>query len=66
MAEWSEDHVAAIGPNNLNAALIGGILVKLEIGQGCRWKGETISWEGQKVVFEKAGVFKVAAPVCVS
>jgi hypothetical protein len=34
MAEWSVDHVAAIGPCNSNSGLIGGIMFKLEIGWG--------------------------------
>jgi hypothetical protein len=34
MVEWSEDHVAAIGTLNSNTGLIGGILVKPEIGRG--------------------------------
>jgi hypothetical protein len=33
MAEWSEDHVAAIGFLNSNSSLIGGILVKPETGR---------------------------------
>jgi hypothetical protein len=34
MAEWLEDHMAAIGTLNSNIGLIGGILVKPETGRG--------------------------------
>jgi hypothetical protein len=34
MAEWSEDHVAAIGLIKLNSILVVRILAKLETGQG--------------------------------
>jgi hypothetical protein len=34
MVGWSEDHMAVIGPLNSNSGLMGGILVKLETGQG--------------------------------
>jgi hypothetical protein len=34
MAEWLEDHVAAIGLIKLNSALVVRILAKLETGWG--------------------------------
>jgi hypothetical protein len=34
MAEWSEEHMAAIDPLKLNSVLVVKILVKLEIGWG--------------------------------
>jgi hypothetical protein len=63
MAEWSKDHVVAIGL--LNLVLDSWILVKLETRQGPsaergeRWLGRSGSgiW--------KAGAFKAVAPACV-
>jgi hypothetical protein len=34
MVGWLEDHVAAVGPLNLNSGLMDAILVKLETGRG--------------------------------
>jgi hypothetical protein len=34
MAEWSGDHVVAIGPLKLNSVLVVRILAKLETGRG--------------------------------
>jgi hypothetical protein len=53
MAEWSEDHVAAIGYFKLNSDLAGGLWLNWRPGGARRWKGETVSWEGQGVVSRK-------------
>jgi hypothetical protein len=46
MAEWSKDHVAAIGSLNLTLWFNCWNLVKLETGRGYLGKLETIGWEG--------------------
>jgi hypothetical protein len=42
MAEWSKDHVAAIGSLKLEPWNIGGILLNWRPGGVLRWKVETI------------------------
>jgi hypothetical protein len=48
MAEWSEDYIAAIGP--LNFGIFGKIGLNWRLDGALRWKVETASWEGRKVV----------------
>jgi hypothetical protein len=46
MAEWSEDHMTAIGSLNLNFGLVGGSWLNWRPGGALRWKVETTNWEG--------------------
>jgi hypothetical protein len=50
MAEWSEDHGAAIGSLNLNFGLIDGLWLTWRLGGALRWKVKTVGWEGRGVV----------------
>jgi hypothetical protein len=50
MAEWSEYHVAAIGPLNLNFGIFGRIGLNWRPDEALRWKVETVGWEGRGVV----------------
>jgi hypothetical protein len=65
MAEWSEDHVAAIGPLNLNLRICGRFWIICRPGRALKWKGEDhqLGRLGRDVW--KAGTFKVVAPTCV-
>jgi hypothetical protein len=45
MAEWSEDHVVAIGSLNSNFGLDGRIWLSWRPGEALRWKVETVDWE---------------------
>jgi hypothetical protein len=54
MAEWSEDHVAAIGFLNLNFGLVGRTWLNWRPGGALRWKVETIGWKGRGVACEKS------------
>jgi hypothetical protein len=47
MAEWSEDHGAAIGSLNLNFGLINGLWLHWRPGGALRWKVKTVGWEGR-------------------
>jgi hypothetical protein len=40
MSEWSEDHVAAIGPLNLNLGICDKFWIIWRPGGTLRWKGE--------------------------
>jgi hypothetical protein len=53
MVEWSEDHMAAIDSFKLKLWFSWWIMVNWRPGGARRWKGETISWEGQGVVCGK-------------
>jgi hypothetical protein len=63
MAEWSKDHVAAIG--YLNLTLVSWIIVKLETGRGpyVESADRRMEWSGSGLW--KAGTFKALAPTCV-
>jgi hypothetical protein len=50
MAEWSEDHVAAIGLLNLNFGTFDRIGLNWRPDGALRWKVETVGWEGRGVV----------------
>jgi hypothetical protein len=52
MAEWSEDHVAAIGSLNSKFWLSSSWLNQRSDG-ALRWKVETTGWEGRGVVYDK-------------
>jgi hypothetical protein len=54
MAEWSEDHVAAIDYfNTQHFGLIDGIWLNWRPGESLRWKVETTGWEGWGVICGK-------------
>jgi hypothetical protein len=53
MAEWSKDHMTAIGSSNLNFGLVGKTWLNWRPGGTLRWKVETIGWEGRGVVCRK-------------
>jgi hypothetical protein len=54
MAEWSEDHVAAISSLKTQLWFLVSVLwLKWRLGGAPRWKGKTIGWEGQRVVHGK-------------
>jgi hypothetical protein len=53
MAGWLEDHVAAIGSLNSNLGLVGRTWLNWRLGRALRWKVETISWKGRRVVCGK-------------
>jgi hypothetical protein len=38
---------------NSNSGLVGGLWINWRSGRACRWKGETIGWEGWRVVCKK-------------
>jgi hypothetical protein len=46
MADWSEDHVAAIGSLNSNFGLVGRTWLNWRPNGTLRWKVETVGWEG--------------------
>jgi hypothetical protein len=49
MAEWSEDHVAAIGSLNSNFGLVDRTWLNWRPGGALRWKVETAGWDGRGV-----------------
>jgi hypothetical protein len=53
MAEWSEDHVAAIGSLNSMPWLVDGSWLNSRSGGALRWKVETTGWEGRGVICGK-------------
>jgi hypothetical protein len=53
MAEWSEDHRAAIGFLNLNFDLIDGLWLNWRPSGALRWKVKTVDSEGRGVVCGK-------------
>jgi hypothetical protein len=65
MAEWSKDHVAAIGPLTSNSGLITVTWLKWRPGEATRGKRETAGWDGQGVGIWQTGTSKVVAPACV-
>jgi hypothetical protein len=50
MAEWSEDHVKAIGSINLNFGTFGISYLKWRPGGALRWNVKTVRWDGWGVV----------------
>jgi hypothetical protein len=50
MAEWSEDHEAAIGSLNFKFDLMDGSWLNWRLGGALQWKGETAGWKGPRVV----------------
>jgi hypothetical protein len=53
MAEWSEDHVVAIGCLNLTLAEFVEYDLTGDRGGGLRWKVGTVGWKGRRVTCEK-------------
>jgi hypothetical protein len=53
MAEWLEDHVAAIGSLNSNFGTFGRASLKWRPSGVLKWKVEIVGWEGWGVVFAK-------------
>jgi hypothetical protein len=53
MAEWSEDHVAAIGLFKLEIGTCVRFWINWRPDGTLRWKRGTISWKGRGVVCEK-------------
>jgi hypothetical protein len=47
MAEWSKDHVAAIGSLNSNFRIFGRFWLNWRPGMALRWKVEIADWEGR-------------------
>jgi hypothetical protein len=43
MAEWSKDHVAAIGSLNFNLGTFGRSWLNWRLGGALRWKVKTVS-----------------------
>jgi hypothetical protein len=67
MAEWSEDHMTAIGLVKLKSwnPVLEDWLNWRPSGAH-RWKGEAISWGRSGSGIWKDGTFKAVAPACVS
>jgi hypothetical protein len=53
MAEWLEDHGAAIVLLNSNLGLVARTGLNWRPGGALRWKVKTIGWKGRGVVCEK-------------
>jgi hypothetical protein len=54
MAEWSEDHMAAVGYfNTQHLGLVDKAWLNWRLDRVLRWKVETAGWEGQRVVCGK-------------
>jgi hypothetical protein len=67
MVEWSEDHVAAIGPfKTSNSDLVDRFWINWRPGRALRWKGEDRLLGRSKSGVWEAGTFKVVAPDCVN
>jgi hypothetical protein len=66
MAEWSEDHVVAVGYfNTLHFGLIDGTWLNWRPAGALRLKVETAGWKSWGVVCGKIGTSKVVASACV-
>jgi hypothetical protein len=65
MAEWSEDHVAAIGPCKTQLCLVVRLWLNWRPGRALRWKGEVRQLGRTGSGVWKAGAFKVVAHACV-
>jgi hypothetical protein len=65
MTEWSEDHMAVIGPLNLNLGICGRFWIIWRLGGALRSKGEDRRLGRSESGVWKAGIFKVVAPACV-
>jgi hypothetical protein len=54
VAEWSEDHVTAVGYfNTQHFGLVDKVWLNWRPGRAFRWKVETTSWKGRRVVCGK-------------
>jgi hypothetical protein len=45
MADWSEDHVVAIGSLNLNFGTFGRAWLNWRLGGALSWKVDTTGWD---------------------
>jgi hypothetical protein len=66
MVEWSEDHVVAIGPLNLNLGTCERFWIIWRSDGALRWKGKYHQLGRSESDVWKAGTFEVVAPACVS
>jgi hypothetical protein len=63
MAEWSEDHVAAIGPfKTSNSNLVDRFWINWRPDGPLGGKGMTIDWEGRRVVCGKSAPSRLYPP----
>jgi hypothetical protein len=53
MTEWSEEHMAAIGPSNLNLGIYGRFWIIWGPDGALRWKMKIVCWESRGVVCGK-------------
>jgi hypothetical protein len=65
MAEWSEDHVAAIGTLNSNSGLVDRFWINWRLDGALRWKGEDRQLGRSGSGVWKASIFKAVASTCV-
>jgi hypothetical protein len=65
MVEWSEDHVAAIGPLNLNLGICGRFWIIWRPGGALRWKGEDHRLGRSESGVWKASTFRAVAHACI-
>jgi hypothetical protein len=65
MAEWSEDHMAAIGPFNLNHGICGRFWIIWRPGEALRYKREDHRLGRLGGGVWKASTFKAVAPAYV-
>jgi hypothetical protein len=66
MTEWSEDHVAAIGPfKTSNSDLVDRFWINCRPCGSLRWKGEDYRLRRLGSAVWDAGTFKVVASACV-
>jgi hypothetical protein len=67
MAEWSKDHVVAIGPFlNSNSGLVDRFLTNWRLGGALRWKGKDHRLGRSESGVWKADIFMVVALTCVN
>jgi hypothetical protein len=66
MAEWSEDHVAVIGPLKFNSVLVVRFWLNWRPYGALRWKGGDHRLERSGSGVWNVGTFKIVAPASVS
>jgi hypothetical protein len=64
MTEWSEEHMVAIGPSNLNLGIYSRFWIIWRPDGTLRWKMEIVCWESRGGMWQ-AGTSKVVGPACV-
>jgi hypothetical protein len=65
MTELSEDHMAAIGPLNMNLRICGRFWIIYRLGMTLRWKEEDHRLGRLESGVWKADTFKAVTPACV-